>query len=134
MHGEIARDLVLLLARLLDLRRLEAHVRALLHVEEVGRLEVRVALLDAGIEAGGIDLDVRAALGRVLGIVVQRPGDLPEAAVHGAHHHVLDGECGGGVRRVDLQLDGQRGHCEEQDCQGGLHGRSPPVIGICRPF
>src|SRR6266851_5742479 len=52
VHGEVAGDLVLLLARLLDLGRLEAHVRALLHFEEVGRLEVRVALLDTSIEAG----------------------------------------------------------------------------------
>jgi hypothetical protein len=50
MHREVAVKLRAAFA-LLDLRRLERDLRALLDVEEVGGAQMLVALLDAGIDA-----------------------------------------------------------------------------------
>src|SRR6266851_10383250 len=87
VHGEIAADLVLVAAGLRDLRRLEGDLRALLRVEEVGALEVGVALLVARVDARHFGLEVDGAPGRVVLVPLQRRGDLAELAAHRGDHH-----------------------------------------------
>jgi hypothetical protein len=69
--------------------------------QDVGRLEVRVALLDAGVERPGLHLhlDRRPA---VVGLVERdRALHVMEAAVHGREHHVLARELDQGMGRFD---------------------------------
>ena len=110
MHVQVAGDLVLARSVLLDLVRLEGDLGALLRVEEVGRLEVPVALLVVGGEAGGVDLEVDAALRRIVLVPVQRRGELAELPPDGRDHHVLDREPGAAVRRVGFQGEGCGSH------------------------
>jgi hypothetical protein len=56
VHGEVSGELQLRVRHLLDLRRLERDGRVLLDVEEVGALEVIIALGDAGVDALGVDV------------------------------------------------------------------------------
>src|SRR6185437_9809962 len=73
-------------------------------VEEVRRGEVggEVLVLDLeGIDLDGPLQDRRAVLGGP-----QRAGVVLEAAAEGRHDHVLDGEAGVGVDRVDRPVPG----------------------------
>src|SRR6266516_6289245 len=67
-----------------DPRALERDLRIALHVEEVGRTQVLVALLVPALDAGGVDVDLHPRLGRVLGDVDRAP-DLREPAPDLAH-------------------------------------------------
>jgi hypothetical protein len=60
VHREIAEQLRGLLVDRHDARRLKRHLRILLDVEEVGRPEVRVALLVIGGDRSNHHLAVRA--------------------------------------------------------------------------
>src|SRR5262249_19835918 len=110
VQGEVAADLVLVLARAQHLRGLERERRVLVDLEEVRAPEVRVALLIAGVDAGrldrGVDLD-RRRIGLVeddgAREVVEHAVDLGE--------EVADLEAHLGVRGVDLPR-GRRGRGE----------------------
>jgi hypothetical protein len=85
------------------------------HIEEVGRLQMAVALRIAGVDGGRVDGRLDAGLAPVLLVEHQVAGGLDEPAAHGGVHHVLDRELGGGVRRVDLEGLGCRedGSCDQ---------------------
>ena len=91
-----------------DALGLEGQRRELRHVEEVGRLQVRVALRLARVDGAGVDRHVDGRV-RVVGPGPRRgAGDLAELTAHRRHHHVLDGEAGRRVRGIDGVFGGVR--------------------------
>jgi hypothetical protein len=60
VHGEVALDLVALVAQVADQAALEARGREAVDVEEVGAAQVGVTPLVAGVDAGDVDLDALA--------------------------------------------------------------------------
>src|SRR5712691_356168 len=80
--------------------RAVGHRRVALDLEEVGRPDVPVALLIAGVDRGHVDLGTDRRAGRVRA-GDQLAGEARELAAYLADHHVPDGEADLGVHRVD---------------------------------
>src|SRR6185312_646332 len=99
---EVAGHGQLVAARRRDLGALEGELGKLLGIEEVGRLEVAVALLVVGRDARGVDRHLDARLRPVLFIQRQRSLPLEEPPAHLGDHHVANGEGDVGVGLVDL--------------------------------
>src|SRR5581483_457036 len=78
-----------------------------LDVEEVAGAQVLVAVGVAGVDAGSLDLEPDAAVGRVLLVEVDVAGVVGELAADGRDHRVLRGEAEPAVRRVDVVAAGQ---------------------------
>src|SRR5262249_40359767 len=111
--------------------------------EEVGRLEVLVALLVAGVDRRGVDLDVGGRLGDVLVVDRHRAGVAGERSVDRRDHHVLDAEANATMARVDVPVGGEcRGRGAEGDeggegrrddgAQNTIHGTTSWDDGIRR--
>ncbi len=73
---------------------LEGHGRKLGAVEEVMRLEVLDAGVDAGIDAIDIDVCFDGGLGDVGSVELDDAGNAMETPVNGGDGHVLNGEVG----------------------------------------
>ena len=98
---QVAGHGVLLLAGLLDLRALVRQLRVLLGVEEVGRLEVPVALRLARVDARDVDLDLHRRLRRVRRVEGELGGPLGEVAADLRENHVPHAEADVRVLSVD---------------------------------
>src|SRR5579859_1292893 len=107
LDREVAADAVVLVVDLLDAGDAEGQVRVLLGVEEVGGLEVGVALVVAGAEAGDLDLDRAARLGHVVVGALEAPVELREVSVDRGHGQMLGGEPDVRVSRIDFVAN----HC-----------------------
>jgi hypothetical protein len=98
-NGEIACDRKVILAKLTFVPRAIGEVG---DIEEVRRTEMTVALVVAGIDAGGLEGDVDDRRLEILAV----DGDLAikglEAALHIGNHHVLGDELDGGMRWIKL--------------------------------
>src|ERR1039457_2158553 len=95
--GQVAGHLVVVAVTLDRLER-EHDFRGVLDIQEVGALQVAVALLRAGRDARGLNGDGAASGRRVVRVVqFQVSGDLAEAATNGRDAKVLRAE---GDRRV----------------------------------
>ncbi len=106
----------------LPLRALAAERRLgeLLDVEQLGRLDVRVAVRVAGLHAGHADDDVDAGVGEPLGDL-HRTADVGEASADLGDHEVPADERHVGVPRVDLpQSGGRNGHAVDVPGGGGV--------------
>src|SRR4029078_13124274 len=77
-----------------------------LDVEEVGAVQVAVAVRDTGVDAAGLDVHGHLAGGRVLGVDDGVAAELLERAAHGGHHRVPGAEAEAAVRRVERVLAG----------------------------
>ena len=102
-----------------DRLALEGDRRELHGVEEVGALEVLVALGVAGVDAVGLDREVERRLRRVGLVEGERARDRVEPALGVAGVHVLDAEHHRRVDRVDLVGRGERGGGEARGDHGG---------------
>src|SRR6266404_1505311 len=78
-----------------DLTR--SKIQATIDVEEIRALQMRIALLDAGVDAG-LDLGAR----EVLLVHLDGAGHLGERAAYGAHHEVAHRELHARVRGVEV--------------------------------
>ena len=112
VQREIASDLELAVTERLDRTAREADLRELLGVEEVGALDVAIAPLVVGIEAGGSDRDLDRGSGFVVGVVDQRSADVPEGAVDMGSVEVPRLEEGRGVHRINGVGAGRGRRCQ----------------------
>ena len=105
----------------------------MLGVEEVGRAEVPVAGLVAGVDRGHGDLDLDGGLERVLGDV-DGAADLGEAALGLGHHQVADAEAHVAVGRVEGVGAGGRhlGAVDDAGDGGGLGGGHWGLLVVAR--
>jgi hypothetical protein len=102
VQGKVACDGEFPFARGLNAGRLEADGGKLFDVEEVGTLEVTVAVGCAGGNAGDIDGGFDGML-RVVGLVKgDGAGEAGELALDPGDHHVADFEFRGGVGGVEV--------------------------------
>jgi len=90
------------LARDVDAGRLEVQGGKLFNVEEIGALQVSIALFIAGLNGGGFDGGLDAIVCRVRFIPDQHSRNPGEVAFHVGDHHVLDLELSRGMSRVDV--------------------------------
>src|SRR5699024_5112017 len=99
----------------------EAELRVLFDVEEVGRTNVVVTVAVVGVDRSGVD---RGFDGGLHGVFRdgQRGIELLEASPHLAHHHVTDGKTDGRVGCVDLPGTGLQFLL--------CHGLPPVMIGF----
>jgi hypothetical protein len=102
VDGQIAGDAEAVTAAGGHPLRLEANARELFDVEKIGALEVRIALLVAGADAGDLDRGFDGRGGRVRGVEVDASAHLVKLALHVGDHHVTYFELRGRVRRVNL--------------------------------
>src|SRR5256885_6452280 len=100
--GEVAACRVVAVALREDRVALERDLRVLLRIEEVGRLEVAVALGIAGVDALDRRRDLEVALLGLLRIKLDAAANFPKAAADGAQHHVLHRKVHGRVGWVDI--------------------------------
>src|ERR1700716_1998909 len=101
LDRELAADPVSVPAYTLHFRARVGHLREALDVEEVGRTEMLVPLLNTGVEADGLDGDVDHCRGRVVVLSLDFPGVLLEAAADRRDHHVFTREPEARVGWVD---------------------------------
>src|SRR5438309_5499720 len=87
--GEVATGAVVVTTLGEDRVALERDLRVLLRVEEVGRLEVAVALCIPGRDSLDSRRDLEVTLLGLRRIQLDAPADLAEASANGAQHHVL---------------------------------------------
>ena len=102
-------------AGLLDVGGDEGDLRVLLHGEEVVAAQVGVALLVAGVDAGGLDGQLTGRLGEVGAVDDRAALELVELAADLGDHRVPGDEPDAGVGRVEDVGAGQVG-------QGGGDG------------
>ena len=96
-------------AGLVDAGGDEGDLRVLLDGEEVVAAQVAVALLVAGVDAGGLDGQLRGGLGEVVGVDDGGALELVERAADLGDHRVPGDEPDAGVGRVDDVGAGQVG-------------------------
>src|SRR5262249_5685487 len=101
-----------------DLGRGERDLGVGLDVEEVGAVQVAVAVGDAGVDAAGLDVHGHLAGGRVHGVDNGVAAELLERAAHGGHHRVPGAEAETAVGRVEGVLVGD----VVQEGGGGVEG------------
>src|SRR5205823_4378256 len=99
--GEVADQLELAVDIPVEPLALEGHRRESLDVEEIGGAEVCVALLGAGVDAAGADVDLDFRRGRIGFVVLNGALHVGEAALHRGNHEMLDRELDVGVRGID---------------------------------
>src|SRR5439155_841072 len=123
VEGEVADHLEVTWGARLDLLRHEHDRRVPDDVEEVGALQMRVALFDAGVDAGGVDGGLDLGAREVLLLHLNRPAQLAERAAHGAHHEVAHRELHARVRGVEIPGGGpgERREREGDDDQQSRH-------------
>src|ERR1700739_1332215 len=85
-----------------DFARLKGDIGKLFHVEEIRALQVGIALWFAGVDAIGVDGDLKAGLGNVGAIELQAAFEGGEFALHVREHQVFDLELSGGMNGIDL--------------------------------
>ena len=108
VHGQVAGDAKAPVGLLLDPVADELDRRIGRCVEEVGRAQVVVALLVAGVDRGRLDLEDHRGVGRILVVLDDRARELAEVPVHLADVMAdLEGDVG--VRLVDRVGQGRRG-------------------------
>src|SRR5438552_4131166 len=100
--GQVAVDLQFSFRDNFDVAGFERQAGKLLNVQEVGALEVRVALRFAGFNRGRFNQCLDARLCRVPFSVVEDSSDFGEMPLHVGNHHVFDLEFGGRVCRVNV--------------------------------
>jgi hypothetical protein len=98
-----------------------------LDVEEVGRLEMGVAVGGAGVDARSGDLDVHGRVLRILLVDFNGSLHVLEAAANGGEHHVLDRELDGRVSRIDLP---GRFFCHGGSPWGSRDANGRPTLNI----
>ena len=91
----------------------------LFHVEEVGTFQVRVASLEVGIEALGLDRGRNLAHRDIVLVEHDLPLHVVEAAVGHGVAEVGDGEANIHVAGIDPQRDGLGMGSRRHDCNGG---------------
>src|SRR6478672_10520363 len=136
LHGQVAGDQPGGGVLALDLGRDEGDLLVVVGVEEVGGLQVAVAVGDTGVDAGGLDgqRDLRGS--RVRGVDVRGAGEVGELAADGGDHRVAGAEAEARVGLVDGVvtgdvLDGARGRVEGRvDDGGGGLGAVEEVHGL----
>src|SRR5690606_21969212 len=121
LDGQVAGDGPLV-AVALDAGGVEGDARVGLDVEEVGRLQVAVAVGGRGVHGGGLDGDLHRGVGGVGGVDVGRALEAGERATHVGDHRVAGLEAEAAVARVDRVVAGQVG----DRLGGGLEG----VVGL----
>src|SRR5436305_1141039 len=87
-NREIAGDVERISAGGLDLSRFERDLRMVFHVQEVGALEVTVALLVLGGKGAGLNSDIDLALARVLLVGDDRSGYIGQFPMDLGNHKV----------------------------------------------
>src|SRR5260370_16120901 len=100
--GQVAVDFQFSFTDNFDVAGFERQAGKLLDVQEVGALEVRVALRFAGFNRGRFNQCLDARLCRVAFSVVEDSSDFGEMPLHVGNHHVLDLEFGGRVWRGNV--------------------------------
>jgi hypothetical protein len=98
---QVSRELEALLVPL-NSGALELYLRVLLHIQEVCRPEMLVALVCPGIETSRIECRFNGGILRILFIGVNRPLNVCDPALHGRDHQMLGGELDNGVGWVEL--------------------------------
>jgi hypothetical protein len=99
--GEVALDLELAITHLAHRAANVAHGGVVLNIEEVGRAQVRIALLLPRIDAAHVNGGLSGSGERVVQRSPRRGLDTAEPSLDRGDHHVLDGELDQGVGRVD---------------------------------
>jgi hypothetical protein len=102
MYIQIAIDCQLAIPHDADVIGFELQGRELLHIKEIGALQVRIALFITGMNRGCLDRRFNARVREIRFIQRQRSGNLRELAFHIGNHHVLDFELRDGVGGVDV--------------------------------
>src|SRR6185312_14446860 len=92
LDGEVARDREVPGRVAIHARAAKDDLRMLRRVEEVRRAQVVVALLLAGVDACGIDLDLDAGLAWIRVVEVERAAVDAETTFDARDHQMLDGE------------------------------------------
>src|SRR6201987_1459442 len=108
-----------------DFAGLKGDIGKLFHVEEIRALQVGVALRFAGVDAIGVDDDLKTGLSDVGAIELQGALDGGEFALHVRDHQMFDLELSGGMNGIDLP-SGDAGF----GLYGGAHRVSLLVIMI----
>ena len=106
LDRQVAGHRVVVGARRLDPGALEGDPRVLLELQEVGRLQVVVALGVVGLDARDVDGHLERRVGGIFGIDRAAAGDVTEMAAHGHHAQVLDRELD--LRVIRVQSPGHR--------------------------
>src|SRR5690606_3468900 len=102
LDGQIPADAEGGLVDDLDAGGDEPDLRVVLHVEEVVAAQVGIAVSVARVDAGGLDHQLGAGAGGVLGVEVAGALELIEVAADLGDHRVTGDEADAAVRRVDL--------------------------------
>src|SRR3954447_21370886 len=120
LDGQVAGDLEVGAAVVLDGGRDEPDLGVVLDVEEVVGAQVPVALSVAGVDAVDLQGDGDGGVGRVLAVDRRGPLDLVERAADLGDHGVAGDEADPGVRRVEGVLAGQLAGIDGGGSHGGL--------------
>jgi hypothetical protein len=100
--GQVAFDFQLSIPDDADALGFEMQGWKLLHIKEIGTLQVRIALFIAGVYRRRLDRGLDARVRKIKFVEKQSSRNFGELAFHIGDHHVLDFELGHGVSRVDV--------------------------------
>ena len=125
MKGEIAGDFEFF-RRTGDFGGFKSHVGVLGHIKKIRALQVLIAFVDSGVDAGRFNVHIGSALGGTLVVKINGPTEVVKIAGH-FRNQVTDGERHIGVIFVDgVSLSLGRYPQQHDGYDHKLHKNSPP--------